>query len=104
VDELMEKCGMMFDGLDTLFTYPLVGEMVSEALRKEVESALQKQGDFFEQSSVFSGLLSTTLLIAKLNPFVLALDKYSCFKSLRNFPNVTTIDAENCFMYGATGY
>ena len=47
---------------------------------------------------MFSGLLSTTLLISKLNPLVLALDKYSCFKSLRNFPDVTTIDAENCFV------
>ena len=58
------------------------------------------QGDYFERSSLLSGLLSVSVLIAKLNPLILALDKYSCFRSMRNFPEVTKVDAENCFVSG----
>jgi hypothetical protein len=97
VDELMKECGMMFDGLEALLTYPLVGEMMSEALRAEVDSAVQQQGDMFENAAIFSGQLGTSLLIAKPNPLVMALDKYSCFRTLSNFPNVTTAEAESCF-------
>lgn len=63
VDELIGKCGMMFDGLDTLLAYvslsnlhlpncltlyiphlqPLVAEVLSGALKQEAESALRKQ-------------------------------------------------------------
>ena len=69
VDDLMEKCGMMFDGLDTLLTYvrhlvsplpclpttystctyhtcypqPLVAEVLSDALKKEAQLASLKQ-------------------------------------------------------------
>ena len=58
------------------------------------------QGDYFERSSLLSGLLSVSVLIAKFNPLILAVDKYSCFRSMRNFPEVTKVDAENCFVSG----
>ena len=56
------------------------------------------QGDMFERSSLLAGLLSASLLIGKPNPLAILQDKYSCFRSLRNFPDVATIDAENCFV------
>ena len=47
---------------------------------------------------MFSGLLGSSLLILKPNPLVLALEKYSCFRTLPNFPDVRTSDAESCFV------
>jgi hypothetical protein len=97
VDDIMRECGMMLDGLDALLTYPLVGEMVAEGMDTEILQATQQQGDLFETSAMFSGLLGSSLLIPKPNPLVLALEKYSCFRTLPNFPDVRRSDAESCF-------
>ena len=56
------------------------------------------QGEYFEKKSVLSGFLTVSMLIPKLHPLVMVEHKYSCFKSLHNFPNVSSVEAENCFV------
>ena len=52
----------------------------------------------FEKAAMFAGELGTSLLIIKPNPLIIALPKYSCFRSLPNFPDVRVGDAEGCFV------
>ena len=56
------------------------------------------QGNYFERTSVLSGLLSVTTVIDRLNPLHLRDERYSCFTGLRNFPNISSVDALNCLV------
>ena len=54
------------------------------------------QGDYFEQKSFLSGLMSVTTVIDRLHAGLLKDERYSCFLGLQNFPNVSKTDAQTC--------
>lgn len=49
-------------------------------------------------NSIFSGLLSVSMVIDQIGGVVMNDQKYSCFVELQNFPNVSSADSNSCLV------
>ena len=81
-----------------LHTYTLAHTHMHMHTFTYISMRIYSQGDYFERASFLSGLLSVTTVIERLNPLHLRDEKYSCFTGLRNFPNISNVDALNCLV------
>lgn len=95
-DELIVKTGKVLGGLEALVIEPIASEIFSEQLHRELQEGVTKMGDYFEQKSFLSGLMSVTTVIDRLHAGLLKDERYSCFLGLQNFPNVSKTDAQTC--------
>jgi len=83
--------------LAVLFSQPLFSEFVGEQLLKEVTTAINRLGIYFENDSMFSGFLSPSTIPDRLDPNLLKKDKYQSFVQIRGFPDHIRIeDIKHC--------
>jgi hypothetical protein len=95
-DEILTKNSQMFDSLQVLLNESSVLEIIGAQLMEDVQKAstVPNPGNFMETDSILCCLLSISTLIDKINPALLKDEYYSCYTSLRSFPNSLRTDVD----------
>ena len=84
--------------LTILFGNTQFSEFIGEQLGKEVESAINQLGVYFEKDSIFAGFLSSSTVPTKLESSLLHEKRYQSFIHIRGFPDRIRIDdITQCF-------
>lgn len=84
--------------LAVLFDNSQFSEFIGEQLGKEVETAINRLGVYFEKDSMFAGFLSASTIPARLDTSLLNEKCYQSFVHIRGFPDHIRIeDIASCF-------
>jgi len=78
--------------LQVLFGNTQFSEFIGAQLGKEVETAINRLGVFFEKDSIFAGFLSPSTIPTKLDPGLLNEKRYQSFIHIRGFPDHIRVD------------
>ena len=78
--------------LTVLFGSSEFSEFIGEQLGKEVETAIDRLGIYFEKESIFAGFLSSSTVPTKLDGSLLNEKRYQSFIHIRGFPDHIRVD------------
>lgn len=78
--------------LMVLFGNTEFSEFIGEQLGKEVETAINHLGIYFEKDSMFAGFLSSSTVPTKLDSSLMTEKRYQSFVHVRGFPDHIRID------------
>lgn len=91
-EEIMLDISKPQSALTVLFGNTEFSEFIGEQLGKEVETAINRLGIYFEKDSIFAGFLSSSTVPTKLDSSLLKEKRYQSFVHIRGFPDHIRID------------